>query len=336
MIMGDLPTPRPTFVLKRGAYDAHGETVEPGTPESILPFDPKLPKNRLGLATWLTDPKNPLTSRVIVNRYWQMLLGRGIVATSEDFGSQGQLPSHPELLDWLATHFMDSGWNLKALHKLIVTSATYRQSSDAAPELLARDPENKLLARGPKQRLTAEMLRDSALAAAGLLVKKVGGPSVKPYQPEGLWEEKSAGAKYEPDKGEGLYRRSMYTYWKRTSPHPAMTTFDAPERNSCLARRQSTSTPLQALVLLNDPQFVEAARKIAERATKEAGDKPEDRVRYTFRLVTGHAPSAKQMHILQQLYVEQMDFAEPKQKQLAAGTALASAILNFDDTVMKR
>jgi hypothetical protein len=331
MIMGDLPKARPTFLLKRGAYDAHGDVVEPGTPESILPLDPKLPKNRLGLAKWLTAPKNPLTSRVIVNRYWQMFFGRGIVASSEDFGSQGQLPSHPELLDWLAQRFMDSGWNLKALHKLIVMSATYRQASEATPELLARDPDNKLLARGTKQRLTAEMLRDQALAAAGLLVGKVGGPSVKPYQPEGLWEEKSAAWKYEPDKGEGLYRRSMYTYWKRTSPHPAMTTFDAAERNSCVVRRQTTSTPLQALVLLNDPQFVEAAQKIAERASKEAGTNPDDRIRYTFRLLTGRAPTDKQMRVLERLYEEQCSTNER-----SAGTALASAILNFDDSIMKR
>jgi hypothetical protein len=331
MIMGDLPKPRPTFVLKRGAYDAHGEPVEPGTPERIMPFDPRLPKNRLGLAKWLTDPKNPLTSRVIVNRYWQMFFGRGIVTTAEDFGSQGQLPSHPELLDWLAKHFMDSGWDLKGLHKLIVMSATYRQASEASVDLLARDPENKLLARGPKQRLTAEMLRDAALSTAGLLVKKIGGPSVRPYQPEGLWEEKSSSWKYEPDKGEGLYRRSMYTYWKRTSPHPAMITFDAAERNSCIVRRQTTSTPLQALVLLNDPQFVEAARKIAERAIREAGPKPDDHIRYTFRLLTGRAPTLRQMQILQRLYEEQRTPDE-----LGAGTALASAILNFDETIMKR
>ena len=330
MIMGDLPKPRPTFLLKRGAYEAPADPVEPGTPESIMPLDPALPKNRLGLAKWLTDPKNPLTARVIVNRYWQMFFGQGIVASSEDFGSQGQLPSHPELLDWLAQRFMDSGWNLKTLNKLIVMSATYRQASEASPELLARDPDNKLLARGPKQRLTAEMLRDQALAAAGLLVRKVGGPSVKPYQPEGLWEEKSSSWKYEPDKGEGLYRRSMYTYWKRTSPHPAMLTFDAPERNSCVVRRQPTSTPLQALVLLNDPQFVEAAQKIAERAAKEGGTSPDDRVRHTFRLLTGRVPTAKQTQILKRLYEEQ------PADGLSAETALASAILNFDDTIMKR
>ena len=327
MVMGDLAEPRPTFVLKRGAYDAPGERVEPGTPEAIMPLDPTLPRNRLGLAKWLVDPKHPLTARVAVNRYWQMFFGRGLVLTAEDFGSQGQLPSHPELLDWLAKHFMNSGWNLKALVKLIVMSNTYRQSSQGSPELLARDPENKLLARGPKTRLTAEMLRDSALANAGLLVRKIGGPSVKPYQPEGLWEEKSAGWKYEPDKGEGLYRRSMYTYWKRTSPHPMMTTFDAAERNSCTVRRQTTTTPLQALVLLNDPQFVEAATKIGERARKE-----KNAVQFAFRLITSRTPSDRELAVLQRLYQEQLTLSD----ESGACSALASAILNFDDAVMKR
>ncbi|HTD88350.1 MAG TPA: DUF1553 domain-containing protein, partial [Candidatus Binatia bacterium] len=283
MVMGDLPQPRPTYVLKRGAYDAHAEEVEPGTPDAIMPMDPSLPRNRLGLAKWLADPQNPLTARVMVNRYWQMFFGRGIVVTGEDFGSQGQLPTHPELLDWLAKHFMDSRLDLKALAKTIVMSATYRQSSQASPELLARDPENRLLARGPKNRLTAEMLRDNALAASGLLVRKIGGPSVKPYQPEGLWEEKSGGWKYEADKGEGLYRRSMYTYWKRASQHPMMITFDAAERNTCVVRRQTTSTPLQALVLLNDPQFVEAAEKLASHATEIGGSNVEQRITFIFR-----------------------------------------------------
>jgi len=263
-----------------------------------------------------------------VNRYWQMFFGRGIVVTAEDFGSQGQLPTHPELLDWLAKHFMDSKWDLKALAKTIVTSATYRQSSRVSPELLARDPENQLLARGPKNRLTAEMLRDNALAAAGLLVRTIGGPSVKPYQPEGLWEEKSGGWKYEPDKGEGRYRRSMYTYWKRASQHPMMTTFDAAERNTCLVRRQTTTTPLQALVLLNDPEFVEAAAKIAERSFKE-----QDPVQYPFRLLTGRYATPDEVRVLVLLYDEQLTTRTSAQD---AATALASAILNFDDTVMKR
>jgi hypothetical protein len=363
MAMGDLPAPRPTYVLKRGAYDAHGDTVEPGTPDAILPLDPKLPRNRLGLAQWLVDPKNPLTARVLVNRAWQQFFGRGLVVTAENLGTQGTLPAHPELLDWLAKHFMDTGWDLKALQKLTVTSATYRQTSLAAPTLLARDPDNTLLARGPATRLTAEMLRDNALATSGLLVMKLGGPSVKPYQPEGIWEEKSSGWKYDPDKGDALYRRSMYTYWKRTVPPPAMMVFDAAERNNCTVRRQSTSTPLQPLVLLNDPQFVEAARKLAERALKlgtqnsERGTPAVDtRINFIFRLLTSRAPTAKEFAILRRLYDEQLatfradepaaaallKVGEAKsddaldKADLAATTALASALLSFDEAIQKR
>lgn len=329
MVMGDLPVPRPTHVLKRGAYDAPGDTVAPGVPEAIMPFDGNWPSNRLGLARWLVDPRNPLTARVIVNRVWQMFFGTGLVVTAEDFGSQGQLPSNPELLDWLAKHFMDSGWNLKALAKLIAMSSTYRQSSHASPELLARDPDNKLLARGPKTRLTAEMLRDQALAASGLLVRKIGGPSVKPYQPEGLWEEKSSGWKYEPDKGEGLYRRSMYTYWRRSSPHPMMTTFDAAERNTCTVRRQTTATPLQALILLNDPQFVDATEKIAAEASRFDAER---RITYIFRLLTSRQPTERERKVLKTLFEEQRALFDTE----AATRTLATAVLNFDDAVMKR
>jgi len=356
MIMGDRSTPRPTQVLKRGAYDAPGEAVQPGTPESIMALDRRLPQNRLGLARWLVDPENPLTARVTVNRYWQMFFGRGLVGTPEDFGSQGMLPTHPELLDWLSRRFVDSGWDLKALHKLIVISATYRQSSHASPDLLARDPDNKLLARGPKNRLTAEMIRDSALAAAGLLVPKVGGPSVKPYQPEGLWEEKSSGWKYEPDKGDGLYRRSIYTYWKRASQHPAMITFDAAERNTCILRRQATSTPLQALVLLNDPQFVEAARSIAERAARDGGATLEEQVTYVFRLLTSRKPNSRELEVLEKFYAEQRELFQADQQgaealvkvgaskanaflepaALAATVSVALAIINHDEALMKR
>jgi hypothetical protein len=356
MAMGDVPVPRPAYVLKRGAYDAHGDPVEPGTPESILPFDPKLPRNRLGLARWLVDPQHPLTSRVLVNRAWQLFFGRGLVVTAEDFGSQGALPTHPELLDWLAKRFMDSGWDLKALHRLIVLSATYRQVSQAAPELLALDPDNKLLARGPRQRLTAEMLRDQALTAAGLLTARLGGPSVKPFQPEGLWEEKSAAWKYEADRGASLYRRSLYTYFRRTSPHPMMTTFDAAERNTCVVRRQSTSTPLQALVLLNDPQFVEAARQIGARVLREGGPTAEGRSAFAFRLLTGRAPVPDERSVLRRLYLEQLDLflAHPEQAdalapggpeamagglprtEWAAATALVNTLLSFDEVVFKR
>jgi len=362
MAMGDLPAPRPTHVLKRGEYDKPGDTVEAGTPDAILPFDARLPRNRLGLARWLIDPRNPLTARVLVNRAWQQFFGRGLVVSADNFGVQGALPSHPELLDWLAKHFIDSGWDLKSLQKLIVTSATYRQSSAASPALLARDPDNILLARGPATRLTAEMLRDNALAASGLLVTKVGGPSVKPYQPEGLWEEKSSGWKYEPDKGDGLYRRSLYTYWKRTVPPPSMMVFDAAERNNCTVRRQSTTTPLQPLVLLNDPQFVEAARKLAERLMEpgtrnaEPGTEVDSRITVAFRLLTSRKPTAKELAVLRRLYEDQLAVfradeasavsllsvgaarsdAALNKAELAATTALASAILNFDEAIQKR
>ncbi len=348
MGMGDLRVPRPTYVLKRGAYDAHGDMVEPSTPESILPLDPKQPRNRLGLGRWLIDRQNPLTARVLVNRYWQLCFGSGLVVSAEDFGNQGALPSHPELLDWLSLRFIDSGWDLKALLKLMVTSSAYRQSSQADAGLLARDPDNKLLARGPKTRLTAEMLRDSALAASGLLVAKIGGPSVKPYQPEGVWEE-TAGSTYTPDKGESLHRRSLYTFWKRTAPHPMMTTFDASERNNCTVRRQTTSTPLQALVLLNDPQMIEAAQRIGERALKEGGASVMERITFTFRLLTGRKPSARELTVLRKLHDEQLALFRAAQKhgdspgdkppntdELAAGAALASAILNFDEAILKR
>ncbi len=356
MAMGDLPAPRPTYVLKRGAYDAHGDVVEPATPESILALDPKLPRTRLGLAQWLVDPRNPLVSRVLVNRSWQMFFGRGLAVTAENLGVQGTLPSHPGLLDWLARRFMDSGWDLKALQKLIVMSATYRQSSLARPGLAARDPDNTLLARGPATRLTAEMLRDNALAAAGILVTRLGGPSVKPYQPEGIWEEKSSGWKYDPDKGEGLYRRSLYTYWKRTVPPPSMMVFDAAERNSCTVRRQSTSTPLQALVLLNDPQFVEAARKLGERALKEGGASRDERIIFAFRLLTSRTPVPQELVVLRRLYEEQLGLfranaegaaalvkvgeskSDPalNEAELAASTALAGALLSFDEAIQKR
>ncbi len=355
MGMGDLPMPRPTYVLKRGEYDKRADTVEPDTPANILPMDPKLPRNRLGLAQWFVDRQNPLTARVLVNRYWQIFFGRGLVLTAEDFGSQGALPTHPELLDWLAMRFMETGWDLKALCKLIVTSATYRQSSEAGPELLARDADNKLLARGPKTRLTAEMLRDQALAASGLLVQKLGGPSVKPYQPEGIWED-TAGSKYEPDKGENLYRRSLYTFWKRTAPHPMMTTFDASERNTCVVRRQPTSTPLQALVLLNDPQMLEAARRIGEQVLNDHPGEPREQVTETFRLLTGRKPTAKELRVLQKLRDEQLALfradkpsaeaslkigestIDPKldRAELAAAAAVASAVMNFDEAILKR
>jgi hypothetical protein len=355
MTLGDRPGGRATHVLKRGAYDAPGETVEPDTPAAVLAMDQKWPRNRLGLAQWLVSRQQPLTARVLVNRAWQMFFGRGLVQTAENFGLQGTLPTHPELLDWLALHFMESGWDLKAHCKLMVMSATYRQSSVASPELLARDPENVWLARGPRSRLTAEMLRDNALAASGLLVRTVGGPSVKPYQPEGVWED-TAGAKYEADKGAGLYRRSLYTFWKRTAPHPSMVTFDAAERNNCTVRRQVTSTPLQALVLLNDPQFVEAARKLGERAMKEGGSRTEEQLEFVFRTLTGRHPTGKERAVVHRLYQEQFSLfqsatnrvealgkvgASASDKSVEAGQAaafasVANTLMSFDETIVKR
>ncbi len=354
MVMREMARPRPTFLLKRGAYDAPGERVAPGTPAALPAFAAGWPRNRLGLARWLTDPGHPLTARVAVNRWWQALFGRGIVATPEDFGSQGQLPSHPELLDWLARTFVDDGWDVKRLVRLIVTSSTYRQSSDAAPELLANDPENALLARGPRVRLSAEMLRDGALATGGLLVDTIGGPPVKPYQPAGLWEEKS-GTAYQRDVGPGSHRRSLYTYWKRTSPPPAMLTFDATTREVCAVKRQATATPLQALVLLNDPQYVEAARALAARAFREGGSTLDDRVTFLFRATTGRRPRAREVTTLETLHRDQLDeFRSGRSdatKLLAVGdaprdptidpaehaamTVLAQALLNYDEAVIK-
>jgi hypothetical protein len=356
MTMKELPQPRPTFLLKRGAYDAPGDRVQPDTPASILGFPPDQPRNRLGLARWMIDRQNPLTSRVVVNRIWRMHFGRGLVASQEDFGSQGKLPTHPELLDWLAGWFMDSGWDVKALHRLIVTSATYRQSSQATRELTERDPDNALLARGPKHRLLAEQIRDSALAASGLLNRTIGGPSVKPYQPAGLWEQSGTGKTYTQDKGDKLHRRSLYTFWRRTAPPPAMLTFDATSREVCSAKRETTGTPLQALVLMNDPQFVEAARVLAERLLKEHPENPEPRIREAFRSLTGRLPDGEEVSMLRQLFDEQKTFygkeSEAADKLLATGeskwdeslpradfaatTMLVSAIMNLDEFVMER
>ena len=266
MVMEEMRQPRPTHRLDRGAYDAPRELVPRDTPASLPPFPANQPRNRLGLARWLTDRGNPLAARVVVNRIWRMHFGRGIVATQEDFGSQGRLPTHPELLDFLADRFVKSGWDVKALHRLIVTSEAFQQTSLVAPAVAARDPDNQWLSRGPKRRLVAESIRDSALAASGLLNRTIGGPSVKPYQPAGLWEQAGTGKTYKQDTGGDLYRRSLYTFWRRTSPPPSMTTFDAMSREVCTAKREVTTTPLQSLVLLNDPQFVEAARRLAEHA----------------------------------------------------------------------
>ncbi len=330
MVMGDLPNPRPTLVLERGLYDSPGEEVAPGVPERVLPFNAQLPRNRLGLAQWLFDRENPLTARVFVNRIWQMHFGRGLVKTSEDFGNQGELPTHPELLDWLAVYFIDSGWDIKALHKFILTSATYRQSSATNSQLLEKDPENILLARGPRFRLPAEMIRDNALAISGLLVDKKGGASVYPYQPPGIWDgltNKSWAYKYLQEPGEGLYRRSLYTIWKRTAPPPSMLIFDIADRGVCTVRRSTTSTPLQALVLLNDPQFVEAARVLAERLVRE-GTPLSDRLTKAFRLVTGRTPNSREKQLMKAFYREEFD--EFSQDQEAARAYLNTGAYDWD------
>ncbi|MCU1273562.1 MAG: hypothetical protein JWO48_993, partial [Bryobacterales bacterium] len=354
MVMQERPTARDTFVLRRGAYDRPGEKVSPGVPSVLPPLAAGSANNRLGLAKWLVDPSNPLTARVIVNRFWQMYFGIGLVKTVEDFGSQGEWPAHLDLLDWLATEFVRTGWDVKAMQKLIVTSATYRQSSRTTPELLQRDPENRLMARGPRVRLPAETVRDQALAAAGLLVEKLGGPSVKPYQPAGLWKE-LGGDDYKQDKGEGLYRRSMYTFWKRTSPPPTMVNFDSAGREACTVRETRTNTPLQALDLMNNVTYVEAARALAERMIREGGTSSEERIAFAFRLATARHPRPEEGRILLDSFRHYLDRFQtnpdgatkilsegdhPRDQQLdvsqlAAYTSVASLILNFDETVTK-
>jgi hypothetical protein len=321
---------------------------------------PGLPMNRLGLAQWLVDPRNPLPARVAVNHFWQEYFGTGIVKTSEDFGSQGEQPSNPLLLDWLATEFVRTGWNVKAMQRLIVTSATYRQSSRVTPELAERDPENRLLARGPRFRLPAELIRDNALGISGLLDTRIGGASVYPYQPKGLWEEMSAGGGftgqiYTESTGKDLYRRSMYTVWKRTVPPPALITFDAPDREKCTARRSVTNTPLQALALLNDPTYVEASRFLAARMMTQGGKTAVGRINYAFRLATGRAPDPEELAILLEQakealanYRQHDDEAKAllavgaskcdarlNPKELAAWTTVAGIILNLDETITK-
>lgn len=331
MIMQDLPEPRETFVLDRGQYDLPKEKVSAAVPAALGSLPAGAPPNRLGLAQWLVSDNNPLTARVTVNRYWQNYFGTGIVKTVEDFGMQGEWPAHPELLDWLAREFMRSGWDVKALQRMIVTSATYRQSSKSSPELNQRDPENRLLARGPRFRLEAEAIRDTALAASGLLIPVIGGPSVRPYQPD-LWKEVSyggAGTKFTAqefvqDKGENLYRRSMYTFWKRQSPPPTMLTFDAPTREVCSARRPRTNTPLQALAIMNDPQFVEAARFIAQRVLKEADDDTQARIDHAYKLVLARAPHADECAVV-------ANFIAAQEAAYAADPAHAAKLLTVGD-----
>ncbi|MCX7701287.1 MAG: PSD1 and planctomycete cytochrome C domain-containing protein [Gemmataceae bacterium] len=364
MVMQEMPRPRDTFILIRGAYDKKGEKVTAGLPEALVehPISTDRPLNRLDLARWIVSEENPLTARVIVNRYWQMFFGTGLVKTSEDFGTQGEYPSHPELLDWLAVEFRESGWDVKRLVKMIVMSAAYRQDSRVRPEHLQKDPENRLLARASRLRLQAEFIRDQALAVSGLLNGEIGGRSVFPYQPPGLWEElmsRADGANwtaqtYTPSHGKDLYRRTMYTFWKRTCPPPTLATFDAPDREVCTVRRPRTNTPLQALILMNDPTYVEASRKLAERLLREA-DSTDERIRLAFRLCTGRLPNEQEFSILQRLFEDRRtkyrqdreaalkllsvgesprDEALPFE-ELAAWSSLASVILNLDETITR-
>jgi hypothetical protein len=359
MVLSEMVTPRTTHVLFRGEYDKLGEEVQPGTPEALPPMPSEYPNNRLGLARWLVMPDHPLTARVAVNRFWQQLFGVGLVKTTEDFGSQGEWPSHPELLDWLAVEFVESGWNVKRLLKLMVMSSTYQQSSKRTTDGLRIDPENRLLARGPGFRLDAEVIRDSALFASGTLGKQVGGPSVFPYHPIGLWQEinnrPGYSRTYQQDSGEKLYRRSLYTFWKRTVPPPTMSAFDAPEREYCQVRRSRTNTPLQALVMLHDPQFVEAARHVAARMMNEGGTTKQERLRFGFLLCQSRLPSDAEIDVLSETFNERLDRYQNNshaaaellsvgdspvdpalnQAELAAWTTVARVMLNSSEFLTK-
>lgn len=309
MVMGDLPVARPTHLLQRGRYDMPGEEVFAAIPEALSSVPGDYPANRLGLAQWLFSGRNPLTARVLVNRIWQQHFGTGLVKTSEDFGAQGSLPSHPELLDWLAVWFQANGWDIKKLHRLMVTSRAYRRSSLVDSLNFRIDPENTWIWRGPSQRLSAEMIRDNALAISGLLVKHTGGPSVYPYQPAGLWDELSNKVwryPYLQESGDGLYRRSLYTIWKRTSPPPSMLLFDVPDRSFCTVQRRQTNTPLQALVLLNDPQYSEAARVLAMRCLRENGTL-NDALTDVFRLTIGRVPATGEWQLLKSFYEQELE-----------------------------
>lgn len=359
MVMNDVPMMRDTFVLERGNYDAplKDQKVMPGVPSMLPPLPSGAAANRLGLANWLTQPGHPLTARVAVNRYWMMLFGEGLVRSVEDFGAQGQWPTHPDLLDWLAVDFVESDWDIKRMIRQIVLSSTYRQSSAVTPKKLEADPENRLLSRGARFRLAAEFVRDNALAASNLLIQEVGGSGVKPYQPDGLWNEVSlnGNVRFVQDHGDKLYRRSMYTYWKRSSPAPSMTIFDAPTREKCSLQRSTTNTPLQALVTMNDTQFVEAARVLAEVSLKQGGSSLEQQLEFAYRRATGVRPEGGIKSILLEAFEEELErfkndneAAEkflaigefPRDKSLnlathAAMTVVASMILNLDETLTR-
>jgi hypothetical protein len=361
MVMAEMAQPRDTFVLVRGQYDKKGDKVGRALPAALPGLPDGEQANRLGLARWLVSPGHPLTARVTVNRFWQMYFGNGLVKSAENFGTQGDLPTHPELMDWLAVRFIRSGWDVKAFHKMVLMSATYRQDSRAPKELYAQDPENRLLGRGPRVRLQAEFLRDLALSVSGLLDPRVGGAAVFPYQPAGLWEELMSrqdndaftAQKYVASRGADLYRRTMYTFIKRTSPHPSLSNFDAPDRQVCSVRRPRTNTPLQALALMNDPTYVEAARHLGLRALQAAPDDP-GRIAWAFRQAVGRRPSAAEIDVLVRLLGDQRrtfdrdpdaarrlltvgdsasNVANPS--EAAAWAVVAAAILNLDETLTK-
>jgi hypothetical protein len=354
LVAEELPMPRQAYILRRGEYTLKADKVSRGIPESLGQLPAGAPLNRLGLAEWLIDKKNSLTNRVIVNRIWQQHFGTGIVKTAEDFGNQGEWPSHPELLDYLAVKFANDGYSIKKLHKLILTSATFRQQSVVSKQKEAIDPENRLCSRGPRFRLDAEVLRDQALQVSGLLINREGGHGFKPYQPAGLWEEVafqgSTTANYMQDKNADIYRRTLYLFWKRTSPHPVMLSFDAPSRETCVVRRARTNTPLQALVTMNEPAFMEAARVFGERLVKSKLNAT-DRVKYAFNLALGRDPSKVEQTILldaanryEAKYKADMKDADelatvglapimqnlPKD-QVATWTMIASTIFNLDE-----
>jgi hypothetical protein len=362
LIWKEMAKPKPAYILTRGAYDKRGKAVARNTPAALPPLPP-LPEGeqptRLHLARWLISPEHPLTARVTVNRIWQQYFGVGIVKTSEDFGSQGTPPTHPQLLDWLAVDFRESGWDVKRLHKMIVMSATYRQSSRITSEMLKRDRANSLFARGPRFRADAEIIRDTALFTSGLLIRDIGGPSVKPYQPVGIWHAvgytDSDTANFKRDNGQALYRRSMYTFWKRTAPPPTLATLDAPSRENCTVRRSRTNTPLAALALMNDTQFVEASRALAQRTMLEGGASEEERAAYAFRLVLTRKPSQAELAVLVESYqghlatyrddkeasVKLINTGESKPdekldtSELAAWTMVGNLILNLDESLTK-
>ena len=360
LVMQEREEPRGAYVLTRGEYQHREEQVYPQTPAVLPAMLEDMAPNRLGFAKWLLSPEHPLTARVAINRFWQNVFGMGIVETSEDFGTQGKPPVHPELLDWLATEFIASGWDVQAMIKLMLTSATYRQSAQVTPEKLERDADNALLSRSPRYRLDAEIVRDNALTLSGLLYTKIGGPSVKPPQPDGLWKAVgftgSNTDTFVKDTGaDKVYRRSLYTFWKRTAPPPQMNILDAPSREACTIRRERTNTPMQALMLMNDPQFFEAARAFAERTIKEGGETPEARIAYIFEAATARLPKPKEEALLLETFRVHYEAlaADPEAAkaliavgesppdetleavEVAAWTMIANLILNLDEVLNK-